>query len=175
MGETVYLYRDAEFSTKQRVGIGTVVENETEKYEADGTVIRLCVGKGEEIERGQLLYETVSGSGTEIRADAAGIVSGVNAANGERVQKGQTLATVVPRESVCVEIAADETQVTQFRKGMRVEITYEADREETPAYGTVAEIADADGSYRVAIVPDETDGLRLGMTAWVRIEPPSDG
>ena len=36
VGETVYLYRDEDFSTKQRVGIGTVVTNDTEIYEAEG-------------------------------------------------------------------------------------------------------------------------------------------
>lgn len=172
VGETVYLYRDAEFSTKQRVGIGTVVENDTEKYEATGTLVKLHVSEVEEVERGQLLYETVSGSGTGVRADISGIVRDVNVSSGERVQKGQIIASILPKDEICVEISVEESEVAKFREGMRMGITFTADREETLSYGTVSGIAEADenGLYRIAIVPEETDGLRLGMTAQIRIE-----
>ncbi|MBQ0092018.1 MAG: HlyD family efflux transporter periplasmic adaptor subunit [Clostridiales bacterium] len=172
VGETVYLYRDAEFSAKQRVGIGTVVENDTEKYAADGTLVKLCVEEGEEIERGQLLYETVSGSETDVRTDISGIVSSVNVSSGDTVQKGQIIASVMPENEICVEISVGETEVAKFRKGMRAEITFAADRDETLSYGTVSGVAqtDEDGLYRIMIIPDSGDGLRLGMTANVWIE-----
>ena len=172
VGETVYLYRDVEFSAKQRVGIGTVVENDTEKFEATGTLVKLYVAEGEEVERGQLLYETVSGGETGIRTDISGIVSGVNVSSGENVQKGQIIASITPQNDLCVEISVEETEVAKFREGMRVGIMFTADREETLSYGTVSGIAkaDEDGLYRISIAPEETDGLRLGMTANVRIE-----
>lgn len=169
VGEAVNLYRDAEFSAEQRVGIGTVVENETEKYESGGTIVRLYVEEGEAVERGQLLYETVSGSAAEIRTDAAGIVSEVSAANGDAVQRGQALAVIVPEGNICAEVSTDENALRDFRIGMRVQMVYTADREETPLDGTVVRIDDADdqGLYRIIIAPDEGEGLRLGMTVRV--------
>ena len=165
-GETVYLYRDAEFSTKQRVGIGTVVENDVEKYEAEGTIVRLHVSKGEEIERGEILFETVPGRETGIYSTVDGIVSSVDASVGESVQKGQVLASVVPKEKICAEISVNETAIAAFHTGARVKMIFTADRNETPASGTVIGIADvnSNGLYRILIAPDETDGLYLGMT-----------
>ena len=172
VGETVYLYRDAAFSTKQRIGIGTVVENDPETYESEGRIVRLHVTEGEKVERGELLYETVSGNAAEIRADIAGIVKSVNAANGETVQKGQVLAGIVPMGDVCVEIHVDETALNEFRKGMRVEVCPTADHEETFSSGTVTEISGIgdQGQYRIMIAPDATEGLKLGMTVRVRTE-----
>lgn len=170
VGETVYLYRDAEFSAKQRVGIGTVIESATEKYAADGTVVGMYVAEGEEVERGQLLFETVSGKSAEIRADVSGIVSGVNVTGGEAVQKGQALASVVPRENIRVAVDVDESALTEFRRDARVGMILNADREETLSYGTVQSISGMEdqGLYRIMIVPDETDGLKLGMTVKVQ-------
>ena len=68
VGETVYLYRDEDFSTKQRIGKGTVVINDTEAYEASGTIARLHVSEGEYVERGELLYEITDSENTEIIA-----------------------------------------------------------------------------------------------------------
>lgn len=170
VGETVYLYRDAEFSAKQRVGIGTVVESATEKYAANGTVACLYVAEGEEVERGQLLFETVPGKTAEVRADAAGIVSGVNAARGDVVQKGQVLATVIPRENIRVAVDVDESALAEFRRDARVEMVLNADRAETISYGTVQGISGIgdQGLYRVLIAPEETDELLLGMTVKVQ-------
>lgn len=166
VGETVYLYRDEAFSIKQRVGIGTVVQNETEKYAAEGTIIGMFVRAGEEVERGQLMYETVSGAETGVRSGVSGIIKSVAAA-GETVRNGQVVATVVPREKIGVEILVSERAAADFEVDSRVSMTYSADRSETVRYGTVIAVSDTEdpGVYRVQIAPDETDGLMLGMTA----------
>ena len=76
VGETVYLYRDEDFTTAQRVGIGTVVVSETQACEAEGKLTRLHVSEGDCVERGQLLYELDGGS---LLAEADGIITSVNA------------------------------------------------------------------------------------------------
>ena len=172
VGETVYLYRDAECTIKQRLGIGTVVENDTEKYAADGAIIRLYVRKGDEVERGQLLYETLPCTETAVRANASGIVTHLYAEAGEAVRAGQAIASVAPREGVRVELLADERAAADFPIGARAAMTYAADPSETVRCGTVTEISDTDqaGVYRVRITPDEAIALPLGMT--VRIWSP---
>ena len=50
VGETVYLYRDADFTAAERVGIGTVVVSDTEVYEAEGTLSLLRVAPGDTVE-----------------------------------------------------------------------------------------------------------------------------
>ena len=46
VGEVVNLYRDADFSAAQRVGVGTAVVAEPIEYSASGTLIELCVTEG---------------------------------------------------------------------------------------------------------------------------------
>ena len=99
LGETVYLYRSDAFTASQRIGIGTVVSNDTQGYEASGTVSRLLVGEGDTVERGQLLYEINGGT---VDAPVSGIVTSVSVKAGEAVEEGQAVAEIVPDGQVCV-------------------------------------------------------------------------
>ena len=67
-------------------------------------------------------------------------------------------------ESVCVE-AGSVIEAGELLAEYQTEKVF-------ASYGTVIGIAEADedGLYQISIVPKETDSLRLGMTANVRIE-----
>ena len=172
VGETVYLYRDEEFSSKQRVGIGTVVTNDTEVYEADGKIVRMHVEEGEFVERGELLYEIADGDGSEILAPESGIISEMTAAKGEKVEAEQTILTLVPMDRLRIEIRVDETAAAQLRQGEEVQIVYTADPLERTAAGVIEEIfrISEDGMFSVRIIPETTEGLKLGLTASVRTQ-----
>lgn len=169
VGETVYLYRDEDFSTKQRVGIGTVVTNDTEIYDAEGTIVRLHVEEGEYVERGELLYE-IAGGETEILAPKSGIVVSLNAQQGDRIEEGQAILTLAPEGQLCIEIHVDETSAAQIAEGDTAEITCPSDPQEKIRTGIVSEIFRVAGEngYRVKILPDNPAELKLGMTAEVR-------
>ena len=94
LGETVYLYRSDTFAASQRIGIGTVVSNEIQGYEAIGTVSCLLVDEGDEVERGQLLYEINGGT---IEAPVSGIVTAIEVSAGEAVDEDQAVAEIVRR------------------------------------------------------------------------------
>ena len=170
VGETVYLYRDEDFSTKQRVGIGTVVANDTEIYDAEGTIVRLHVEEGEYVERGELLYE-IAGGETEILAPKSGIVVGMNVQQGDRIDEEQAILTLVPEGLLCIEIHVDEISVSQIAEGDMVEITYPFDPQEEIRTGIVSETSRIAGEngYSVKILPDSLEDLKLGMTVEVRI------
>ena len=171
VGETVYLYRDADFSTAQRVGVGTVVTSDTEVYEDSGTIVRMHVEEGEYVERGELLYEIADGE-TEILAPESGIVTGLNVQQGDRIESEQTVLTLVPEGQLCIEIRVEETSAARLTEGDAVEITYPSDSQERIWTGVISEIsriADEE-SYCVKILPDSTEGLKLGMTAKVRTQ-----
>ncbi len=167
LGETVYLYRSDTFAASQRIGIGTVVSNDTQGYEASGTVSRLMVGEGDEVEKGQLLYEINGGT---IDAPVSGIVTAVNVSAGEAVTEGQTVAEIVPDGQVCVEIQVGESEASGFSKGQRVTLTQTFDAEEKTFDGTVIDSAwlAEDALYTVRILPGADTGLPLGMSITVR-------
>ena len=169
LGETVYLYRSDEFTASQRIGIGTVVSNDTQDYAASGTVSRLMVEEGDAVERGQLLYEINGGT---IDAPVSGIVTALNVSVGEAVEADQAVAEIVPDGQVCVEIQVGESDVSDFSKGQRVTLTQTFDAEERNFGGTVIDSAwlAEDALYTVRILPDEGLQPPLGMSVTVRTQ-----
>ena len=169
LGETVYLYRDDDFTSTQRVGIGTVVSNDTQSYDASGTVTRLLVGEGDTVERGQLLYELGGGA---VSAPVSGIVTSVSVQPGDHVEEGQAIAEIVPDGQVCVEIQVSESEAARFTQGMRVQLTQTYEAEEKSFGGTVAGCAwlAQDEYYSVRILPDADVQLPLGLSVTVRTD-----
>ena len=169
VGETVYLYRDADFTATERVGIGTVVASDTQAYEAEGTLTLLRVAEGDAVERGQLLYAI---GGGEIAAPVGGIVASVSCQAGDAVQEGQTVAEIVPDGEIGVEIQVDETDVAKMRIGSAAQLIFAGQEDEDAVSGTVVEIsAIADsGEYTVHIRPDTDAALPLGMSVEARID-----
>lgn len=172
VGETVYLYRDTDFSKKQRVGIGTVLGSDTQSYEGSGTVVKLHVEEGEYVERGELLYELAEDQNCAVLAPLSGIVTEVYASSGERVEAGQSIASIVSPEDIRVEIYVDEASAARLEDGEAVELVFDADESETPVQGTVTRISRIaeDGLYTVQIRPEAQTELLLGMRVSVYTE-----
>ena len=169
LGETVYLYRSDTFAASQRIGIGTVVSNEIQGYEAIGTVSCLLVDEGDEVERGQLLYEINGGT---IEAPVSGIVTAIEVSAGESVDEDQAVAEIVPDGQVCVEIHVEETEASSFSREQRVTLTQTFDASERTCGGTVIDSAwlAEDALYTVRILPDADTSLPLGMSVTVRMQ-----
>lgn len=119
VGEVVKLYRDADFSANQCVGVGTVVASAVEEYSAAGTIVRLCVSEDETVERGQLFCEISVSEAADIAAPVSGIIAEIAAASGD-------------------EVSAE--QAAEIQRGNRVQVVFAANPEEEITMGTVAEI-----------------------------------
>ena len=167
IGETVYLYRDSDFTTDLRVGIGTVVANDTQGYAGSGAVTRLNVREGDEVERGQLLYELNGGA---VEAPVSGILTSVSVQPGEAVEKDQQVAEIVADGMVCVEIQMEESEAARVSPGQVAELTLPGD-DETVLTGTVIDTAwvTEDGRFTVRIQPEDGTLLPLGLTVEVRL------
>jgi len=168
IGETVYLYRDTDFTAAQRVGIGTVVANDTQPYEASGTLSRLCVSEGDTVERGQLLYEL---NGGNVNAPVSGIVTAVEVNPGEAIEEGQTVVQIVPDGQVCVEIHVSEAEAADISVGQWATLIPAGSDEDDALTGTVVGTAwvAEDGQYTVRILPEEGVLLPLGMSVSARL------
>lgn len=136
------------------------------------TVVRLCVSEGETVERGQLLYEVCASEKTTVVAPVSGVVTRLFAAPGDELRSDEAVAAIVRSEDICVEIDMDETQAATLQPGDRVELTFAADSDSETAMGTIEEILSIaeNAAYRAYIIPDETDGLRIGQSVTVRTE-----
>lgn len=171
VGETVYLYRDADYSKDQRIGIGTVVTNDAQTYSASGTIVQMYVTEGEYVERGELLFEYADSDTTALSAPADGIVAEIAAAQGDRVEKGAAVMQIAPYDQIYVEIQVDETAVGAMQTGDAVELVYTADAAEETVSGTIARISRIaeNDAYTVMIRPDDAPCTLLGATVSVRL------
>ena len=181
MNETVYIYRGDEAVAQNRIGRGTVSRTSEIKVSGSGSILKMHVQQGDTVKRGDLLFETVTGTldglyavSNTIVSGVSGIVASVDTADGGSVQKDQSLITVYPSDAMQVEIAISEYDLSTIAEGDRVQIGFNWDETSERLYeGTVSMISyvsasqDGEASYKgyVDFVPDEN--VRLGMTVVV--------
>lgn len=181
MEETVNIYRTADYAAKSRIGRGTVGRTQEISVGGSGSILKLHVQDGDQVERGQLLFETVTGTldglfatSNEICSDVAGVIATVNTSAGANVNKGDTLLTVYTMDTLQIEISVNEYDLAAIAEGDNVEITFNYDPDQpTRMTGTVSMIShlsssqDSEASYLayVDFVPNEN--VRIGMTAVV--------
>lgn len=175
VGETLYIYRDEDYSYKHLVGVGTVVTAATEAYESDGRIAAIHVSEGEYVEKGELLYEVLDGECADIVAPADGIVTACSAENGAKVSDGQSVADVAAYADICIAVPLDEGQAAKVLPGDSAALCYVCSGDEEWISGTVIEIlrVSKDGSYTAYIAP-QTAPDRLGMTVEVEIDIPEE-
>ena len=168
-GDTVYVYRDEAYSDTQKLGRGSATRVSPTAVNATGAIVNVAVKDGDEVKRGDLLLETLTGafdryemSGTSVTTEEAGIVASVGVEAGAAVTKGDIVAKIAPISGMRVEaaIAADDRK--ELKAGEKVTIALESD--ETKTYdGTVryiSELPEEDTDtiqYKVIIdfTPDE--------------------
>lgn len=172
VGETVYLYRDSDFTSAQRVGIGTVISAEAQPYEAQGTLVRLYVAENEYVERGELLFEIAEDPVVTLTAPISGIVTEVSAP-GDVLSAGQAVLCIAPLDQIQVEIQVDEEKAAVLSPGRIVDLLRADDPEEIPLTGTIQSVSRVaeDDLYTVRITP-EAPIPWLGLTVHVRIDSP---
>ena len=189
MGETVDVYRSADYASESRIGRGTVSRTAPVAVNGEGSVLRMHVRPGDKVERGELLFETVQGTldglyapQTQVVSDVAGVIATVDASNGAKVDKGAKLATVYPEESMQIKMVISEGDLIDVSVGDKASIEFNWDVGSNRRFeGTVASISyvsvesekesTSSGAQYVAYIdftPDET--VRIGMTVVVYVE-----
>ena len=178
MEETVYIYRDEDYSSASRIGSGTVSRTVELAVGGTGRVAQMYVSEGERVERGQLLFTCVEAetmedalSGGEVRATTGGVVASVNVEAGQQVAVGASILTVYPREGFCAELTVEEADLGQIAVGDSVRLSFDFDAEGAlTCDGTVTEISylgestEAGTTYTAYVAFDVPENVRLGMT-----------
>ena len=180
MSETISVYREADYGEMSRIGRGTLERAAEVAVSDSGSIVKLYVQDGDMVERGQLLYETVSGEldglvadGNQIKSTVSGIVESVSIASGDSVEKGALVATICPAENMQVLVEINEYDLADIQVGDTVNLSFNYDDLGTnTATGTVAMISDisystdtSDVTYYVYVDFEPSSNIRLGMTA----------
>lgn len=180
LGETVSVYREPDFANQSRIGRGTLERVAEVAVSATGSIVALYVRDGDRVERGQLLYETVSGEldglradGSQIKSTASGIVQSIELSIGTSVEKGALVATICPEDSMQVLVEINEYDLADVKVGDTVNLSFGLD---DPGMNTVAGTVEmisaisftsdsSDVSYYVYVDFETDAAIRLGMTA----------
>lgn len=182
MEERVNIYRSAGYEAQTRVGRGTVSRTAEVAVSGEGTLTALHVSEGEEVERGQLLFETVqdaaAGSahtGGVVLAEVGGAITEVQVQTGASVKAGDTLLTVCPREGYQVMFSVPESALTDVCVGDAVTLRFYQDEENPRDLAGVVEsisyvgqeIPNGETTYEAAVAFEADELVRLGMTVTV--------
>ena len=181
IGDSVMIYRDEAHTEKLRVGRGNVERVNPEAVTASGAVVSVAVKDGDQVKRGDLLLETLSGTfegyemtGTAVTAAEAGVIMSVSAEAGAAVNKGDVAAQIALVSGMRVEadVTADDRKL--LKAGDKVTIELESD--ESKSYeGTVRYITEIpeegteEVTYKAVIdfTPDENVyfGMKVVVTS----------
>ena len=147
-GDTVYIYRDSAYSDTQKLGRGSATRVSPTAVNTTGAIVNVAVKDGDEVKRGDLLLETLTGtfdgyemSGTSVTAGEAGIVASVSVEAGTVISKGDIVAKIAPISGMRVEASVSADDRKDLKAGDKVTIALESD--ETKTYeGTVRYISE---------------------------------
>ncbi|MBQ8094338.1 MAG: HlyD family efflux transporter periplasmic adaptor subunit [Clostridia bacterium] len=184
MEETVYIYRSPTYLSKTCIGSGTVSRTDVLSVSGTGSLIRMCVEDGEEVERGQTLFETVEGDidallalEPTLRSTVSGIVAEVTASAGQKVSKGDTLFTVYPDNSLMVEFDIPQASLSSVSPGDSVQLYFDWQEQKVPVSGVVTDIsymahenAEGDPVYYGYLTFENDSWVREGMNVYVQIQ-----
>ncbi|MBQ8201194.1 MAG: HlyD family efflux transporter periplasmic adaptor subunit [Clostridia bacterium] len=191
LDETVSIYRSSGYAANSRIGRGTVGRTQEIAVNGSGSILKLHVKDGDKVSRGDLLFETVTGTldglyavGSEVVSTVSGVVASVNTSSGSNVSKGDILLTVYTMDTLQIEISVNEYDLMAISEGDTVNITFnynpDAPAQLTGVVSMISHLSssqDGEATYLayVDFVPD--DNVRIGMTAVVTTidEQPSAG
>ncbi len=137
-GDSVTVYRDESYTEKQRLGRGSVSRVSPTAVSGTGAIVSIAVKDGDQVKRGDLLMETLSGTfegyemtGTNVTAAEEGVIVSVSAEVGGTVEKGGVVAQIAPISGMRVEAAVTADDRQSLKAGDKVTIELESDDSKT--------------------------------------------
>ncbi len=173
------IYREESHVSTSRIGRGTVSRTDPVAVTGSGTIVSMSVKDGDYVEKGQLLFETLTGTANggaapsaTLYAEEDGIVEAVNVSAGSTLTKGDAVATICKTEKLCMEAEINEADLAYLSVGDTVDMTFTWNEEATVtgrvssiAYTATEDASSVTYTVHIDFVPDET--VRLGMTATI--------
>lgn len=179
IGENVNVYRSENHEDEQRIGKGTVSRQAPVAVTGTGRIVSIAVKAGDEVKRGDLLMETLDGSGSAavMQAGVGGVIAQLNVTQGASVAENDVVAVIWPDDAMQIEAVINESDLAFIAPGDSVTLCFDwnADSGET-LWGTVRSIsavADADSEdtvFTAYIAFDPNDAVRYGMNVTVAVQ-----
>ena len=177
LGESIKVYRDEDFVSSSCIGSGDLSRVDPKPVAAEGYVLAVHVQPGQQVSRGDLLFEIVpdrlngmQGGDGSVSMPEDGVLLSISAQSGQTIAKDAPMATYCPRGQVKLVCAVDEDEIASVEVGDELSVTLDAYDGET-LKGTVVRIAGASVSgegapaFDVTLELEESEHVRIGMNA----------
>ena len=179
IGESVNVYRTDDYADEQRIGRGTIARNAPIAVVGSGRIVSIAVSAGQEVKRGDLLMETLEGSGSSavMNAEVSGVIAELNAVQGSALEEDAVAAVIWPDDAMQIEATINEADLMYIHPGDTVSLVFDwnADSGETLT-GTVSAISalsdseNEDTVYTACIAFTPTSDVRYGMNVTVHVQ-----
>ncbi|MCL1963811.1 MAG: HlyD family efflux transporter periplasmic adaptor subunit, partial [Firmicutes bacterium] len=175
MDDNVAIFRSHDFNAASKIGNGKIARKANIPITADGSIFAMHVRQGQQVRRGDPLFETVTGSlaynlypTRQIVSGYAAVVASVDVNPGGTVSQNQLLATLYLLDDFQIAVQATEADLAHVTVGdtVRLELT---DVRNAPLEGVVSSISGLSSSgtdepeYTIYIDFDAFDAMRAGM------------
>lgn len=179
VGESVDVYRNTNMESSTRIGRGDVARVNPVVMGGSGAIVSIAVENGQKVNRGDVLYETLTGSfdglyvtGTSVKASVSGVIGQINATEGSQLQKNAIAAIIYNAGSMRLKGSVNETDLRYVNVGdqVAVELIWMEDEEITVpgVISAISAVSVAEGTnvtfpVYIDFMPDAT--TRYGMSA----------
>ncbi len=182
INETVVIYRDSAYTNASRLGRGTVAKTDPIAVTGTGSIVKMHVNAGDQVQKGDLLFETLTGefegmvsSSSEIKSNVDGVVASVNVSVGGTVTKGEAAVTVYENKNLWIAVTVPEADLDLLKAGdaVEVEFNWKDGLKTQGVVGWISSTGEVDSSTSVtnytAYVTFEPDtNTRLGLNVTVQ-------
>ena len=176
VGEVVEVFRGEGFAETTCLGRGEVARNAPTLVTAAGRIVNVCVQPGAEVKKGDLLLETLEGSGvaTVLTSDVDGVVAQINATQGASLAENDVAVVIWPTDAMQIEASIHELDLKDVAIGQQVHLAFDWNEESGKGVtGTVSRIsamneAEATSTSFTLVIdftPDES--IRYGMNVTI--------
>lgn len=179
-GETVYVYLNDDYETKNRIGKATVVASTAESVTGEGDIVKMYVQEGDFVEKGQLLFETVGslndeGETSALTASVDGYIVAIHAQANQPIEKDAPLIEICPMDSLWLTANVSEADITAIHLGDSVIVNFDLSEETLRMDAEVSDISylpqeGASIAYEVRIRLNADPRIKPGMNADIYIE-----
>ena len=176
VGESVTVYRGDDYKDAQRIGRGAIARGVDTAVTGAGRIVSVAVKAGDQVKRGDLLMETLVGTGDNpvIVSDVDGVIAQIGATQGAALEENAVVAVIWPKDAMQIEIEINENDLTFIQVGDVVNLLFdwEVERSATST-GAVKSISAISGEgsddvvYTAIITFEPEDAIRYGMSVTV--------
>lgn len=192
-GDSVYVFRSSDLKDENRIGKGSLALQQYSALNGEGIIVNVNVEQGAPVKKGDLLFETLSGSFTGAKGDLktvcaekSGVISAVSVSAGSSLAAGGAVCGIYPDEGLRVEANITESDLKLINVGdpVRVEFSYFSSGDYSVG-GVVESIStvsteetassDKEGQYRMIVKLSDNTGIFYGMSVVVTTDMKESG